>query len=194
MAARLRASFPSPKGTGWTRSWPPVELAPLGSTSVSSGRRGLCRPARHGRVKSWSGCERMSADVWYVDTSALVKTVVEEPESRALLRWLADKDRLVACELVRVETVRAVRLADPAAVPRAREVAASVTLIRLDDSLYDLAADLEPASLRSLDAVHLAAALSVGDELAGVVTYDARMEAAAVELRVHVEAPGRSVR
>jgi predicted nucleic acid-binding protein len=46
----------------------------------------------------------MSADVWYVDSSALVKTVVEEPESRALLRWLAEKDRLVSCELVRVET------------------------------------------------------------------------------------------
>ena len=69
-----------------------------------------------------------------------------------------------------------------------------MTLIRLDDPLYDLAADLEPASFRSLDAVHLAAALSVGDELAGVVTYDAHLEAAAAELRVHVEAPGHSGR
>ncbi len=136
----------------------------------------------------------MSADVWYVDTSALVKMVVEEPESRALLHWLGDKDRLVACELVRVETVRVVRVSDPAAVPRAREVANSVTLIRLDDSLYDLAADLEPASLRSFDAVHLAAALSVGDDLAGVVTYDARMDVAAVDLDLLVEAPGRSAR
>lgn len=136
----------------------------------------------------------MSADVWYVDTSALVKTVVEEPESRALLRWLADKERLVACELVRVETVRAVRLSDPAAVPRARRIAAAVTLIRLDDPLYDLAADLEPASLRSLDAVHLAAALSVGHDLAGVVTYDARMAAAAGDLQLHVEAPSGSGR
>ena len=90
--------------------------------------------------------------------------------------------------------MRAVRLSDPAAVPRAREVAASVTLIRLDDPLYDLAADLEPASLRTLDAVHLAAALSVGEDLAGVVTYDARMEAAALALQLHVEAPGRPTR
>jgi predicted nucleic acid-binding protein len=133
----------------------------------------------------------MSAEVWYLDTSALVKTVIEEPESQALLRWLSDKDTLVACELVRVEAVRAVRVSDPAAVPRAREVASSVTLIRLDDPLYDLAADLEPASLRSLDAVHLAAALSVGDDLAGVITYDARMEQAALDLHLHVEAPGR---
>jgi predicted nucleic acid-binding protein len=132
----------------------------------------------------------MSADVWYVDSSALVKTVVEEPESRALVRWLTAKDRLVACELVRVEIVRAVRISDPGAVSRARQVAASVTLIRVDDSLYDLAADLEPTSLRSLDALHLAAALSVGDDLAGVVTYDGRMAAAAQDLRLRVEAPG----
>ncbi len=69
-----------------------------------------------------------------------------------------------------------------------------MTLIRLDDPLYHLAADLEPASLRSLEAVHLAAALSVGNDLAGVVTYDARMEAAALGLHLHVEAPGRSAR
>lgn len=194
MGGRLHASFRSPKRRASRGSWLRVELASRGSTSVSSDRRGPGRLGRPGRVKCWSGCGRMSADVWYVDTSALVKTVVEEPESRALLRWLADKDRLVACELVRVETVRAVRVSDPAAVPRAREVAASVTLIRLDDRLYDLAADLEAASLRSLDAVHLAAALSVGNDLAGVVTYDARMEAAAVQLHLHVEAPGRSAR
>ncbi len=171
-----------------------VELAHRAGTSVSSDRRGLGRLGRRGRVKCWSGCGRMNADVWYVDTSALVKTVVEEPESRALLRWLGDKDRLVACELVRVEMVRAVRVSDPAAVPRAREVADSVTLIRLDGPLYDLAADLEPTSLRSLDAVHLAAALSVGNDLAGLVTYDARMAAAALDLHLHVEAPGRSAR
>lgn len=69
-----------------------------------------------------------------------------------------------------------------------------MTLIRLDDPLYDLAAELEPASLRSLDAVHPAAALSVGDDLAGVVTYDTRMAEAAGALHLHVEAPGRSER
>jgi predicted nucleic acid-binding protein len=136
----------------------------------------------------------MSAEVWYLDTSALVKTIIEEPESRALIHWLADKDRLVVCELARVETVRAVRVSDPGAVHRARQVAAAVTLIRLDDPLYDLAADLEPASLRSVDAVHLAAALSVGRDLAGVVTYDTRMAEAAGVLDLHVEAPGRSER
>ena len=133
----------------------------------------------------------MSADVWYFDSSALVKTVIEEPETKALARWLVDKERLVACELVRVEVVRAVRASDPAAVPRARSAIATLTLLRLDDNLYELAADLDPPSLRSLDAVHLAAAAAVGPDLAGIVTYDARMEEGARALGLEIEAPGR---
>lgn len=136
----------------------------------------------------------MSAEVWYLDSSALVKTIIEEPESRSLVRWLEAIDRLVACELVRVEATRAVRLSVPAAVPRARQAIATLTLIRLDDALYEAAADLEPPSLRSLDALHLAAALSLGRDLAGVVTYDIRMADAASELDLNVEAPGRSER
>lgn len=134
----------------------------------------------------------MSAEAWYLDSSALVKTVVSEPESSALAEWLQGKDRLAACELVRVEAVRAVRASDPAAVPRARQALATLTLIRLEDVLYELAADLEPPSLRSLDAIHLAAALSMGRELAAVVTYDARMAEGASALGLRVEAPGRS--
>jgi predicted nucleic acid-binding protein len=136
----------------------------------------------------------MSAETWYLDSSALVKTIIEEPESRALMRWLAGKNDLVACELVRVEAVRAVRVSDPHAVPRARQAVATLTLIRLDDELYDAAADLHPPSLRSLDAVHLAAARTLGSDLAGVVTYDTRLAEAAAVLDLHVEAPGRSQR
>jgi predicted nucleic acid-binding protein len=135
----------------------------------------------------------MSADVWYLDTSALVKTVVAEPESQPLLRWLRAK-RLVACELVRVEAVRAVRASDPAAVPRTRQAIGTLTLIRLDGDLCEAAADLEPPLLRSLDAIHLAAALSVGPDLAGLVTYDARMAKGARALGIRVEAPGRRAR
>lgn len=131
----------------------------------------------------------MSAEVWYLDSSALVKTIIEEPESSKLVRRLSEVDELVACELVGVEAVRAVRVSDPSAVPRARDAVAKLTLIRLDDTLYDAAADLQPPSLRSLDAVHLAAALSVGRDLAGVVTYDARMTEAARALDLQVEAP-----
>lgn len=127
-------------------------------------------PAQH-----WRGCVPTSADTWYVDTSALVKVVVSEPESDALLHWLRTKRTLVSCELICVEAVRAVRLTDTAAVGAVRQALNTLTLLVLDRELLDSAAMLEPAGLRSLDAIHLAAALRVGWELTGVVTYDTRM-------------------
>jgi hypothetical protein len=160
-------------------------------TFESSARHCPFLRGRRRRAKYWSGSGQMSAEAWYLDSSALVKTVIEEPESPALMRWLDAKSELVACGLVRVEVVRAVRVADPSAVPRARQAIETLTLIRLDDALYDAAAGLHLASLRSLDAVHLAAALSLGGDLAGVVTYDTRMAEAARGLDLHVEAPGR---
>ena len=131
----------------------------------------------------------MSGEVWYLDSSALVKTVVEEPESGALIEWLAGKADLAACDLVRVEAIRAVRVSNPAAVERARRALGTLTMIRLDPPLFDRAADLETVSLRSLDGIHLAAALSLGSDLAGVVTYDVRMAEAAERLGLAVEAP-----
>jgi uncharacterized protein len=131
----------------------------------------------------------MSADIWYVDSSALVKTIIQEPESDALIEWLRDKNDLAACDLVRVEAVRAVRLSDPAAIARARSAVATLTLIRVDDAVYEMAADLEPPILRSLDAIHLSAALSLGPDLAGVVTYDERMSEGARALGLTVAAP-----
>ncbi len=127
---------------------------------------------------------------WYLDASAIVKTVVAEPESRSLMRWLGERGEFVSSDLSRVEVIRAVRRADPEAVPRAREVLATLALIRLDEALLDAAATLEPAPLRSLDAIHLAAALAVGAALTGVVTFDRRMAEAARALGVRVEAPG----
>ena len=131
-----------------------------------------------------------SAEVWYLDSSALVKTIIEEPESVALRRWLDEREHLAACDLVRVEAVRAVRLSDPAAAGRARRAIDTLTLIRLDDDIYDAAAELEPAGLRSLDAIHLAAAQSLGGDLDGIATYDKRLAAAAAAVGVRVEAPG----
>jgi predicted nucleic acid-binding protein len=131
----------------------------------------------------------MSGERWYLDSSALVKTVLTERESDALGRWLAGKAHLVACELVRVEVVRAVRATVSTAVERARRQVANLDLITLDRSLYDEAALLDPPSLRSLDAIHLAAALSLGEDLAGIVTYDDRLAEAARTRGVPVVSP-----
>jgi predicted nucleic acid-binding protein len=117
----------------------------------------------------------------YLDTSALVKFVVRESESAALLRW-ARTHSLASSDLARTELVRAVRRVDPAAVTAAREVLASVHLIRLTPDVLDAAARLAPDTLRSLDAIHLSSALALGDDLESFVTYDDR-QAEAAQLR-----------
>jgi predicted nucleic acid-binding protein len=114
--------------------------------------------------------------VLYLDSSALVKLVIAEPES-------------AACALARLEVVRAVRPHGAAAMTRARRLLRRLDLVRLDDELLDEAARLDAGVLHSLDAIHLAAAQALGDDLDAVITYDARMMAAADLVGLHVEAP-----
>jgi len=71
----------------------------------------------------------------------------------------------------------------------ARRQLANIDLIRVDDDLLARATDIEPPTVRSLDAIHLAAALSLGSDLAAIVTYDARMSTAAQALGLPVIAP-----
>lgn len=129
----------------------------------------------------------------YLDSSALVKLVAKEAETTALRRYLsrrADSPR-VTSSLARVEVVRAVSAAGAQAVTRALELLDRLYEVPLERSLLDRAADLRvPLALRSLDAVHLASALVLGRTLSAVVTYDARMTAAAVSLGLEVAAPG----
>lgn len=116
----------------------------------------------------------------YLDTSAAVKLVVAETESAALHAWVTEPGReLAACDLLRTELLRATRCAAPEAMVRAREVLDSVTLTVVRTALFERAAELSPPLLRTPDAVHLAAALDLGDDLEGLVTYDDRLADAA---------------
>lgn len=125
----------------------------------------------------------------YLDSSAIVKLVVREPESGALMRFLKKHPRRVTCGLARTEVPRAVRHLGAAAVRRARSTLRNIDLIRLDDTLLDAAGMLGPSVLRSLDAIHLAAAQAVSPALDAIVTYDARMAEAALGLGFVVESP-----
>jgi predicted nucleic acid-binding protein len=132
----------------------------------------------------------MSADgAVYLDSSAIVKLVVAEAESSALAGHLRRRPVRASCALARVEVVRAVEAHGEPAVSRARALLDRIWLVRLDDALLDAAAGLPGRGLRSLDAIHLAAARALGDDLAEVVTYDRRMADAATRLGVSVAAP-----
>lgn len=127
----------------------------------------------------------------YVDTSAAAKLVVAEPESKALRRYLGRRTvPLFTSDLTRTELLRAVRRFDPSLTVSARAVLDVFTIIQLSTSTFERAALLDPPELRSLDALHLSAALSIGDDLDVIITYDERLAAAAHASGVATVSPG----
>ncbi|HLI60954.1 MAG TPA: type II toxin-antitoxin system VapC family toxin [Solirubrobacteraceae bacterium] len=115
----------------------------------------------------------------YVDSSAIVKLVVAEPESSALRRYLSRRRALVTSALARTEVARALMPAGEEAVVRGRDVLRRFHVLRLNDRVLNDAGRLEPADLRSLDAIHLASARRLGSAVRQIVTYDERMSVAA---------------
>lgn len=128
-------------------------------------------------------------DVAYLDSSAIVKTIIEEPESQALRALLGRFPTHASAELARAEVVRAVRRSEPHALPRAYEALDRLVLVAVSRSLLDEAGLLDPPELRTLDAIHLAAARALAPQLGALVTYDARMREAASRLSFPVEEP-----
>jgi uncharacterized protein len=132
----------------------------------------------------------MSAErATYLDSSALIKLAVREPQSAALRRYLRSKHRIVSSALARTEVARALLPKGPLAVQRGLNVLGKVDLLRVNDRVLTAAGEMLPTTLRSLDAIHLATAHLLGDDLARMVTYDDRMAAAATELGLAVAAP-----
>ncbi|MDQ3688754.1 MAG: type II toxin-antitoxin system VapC family toxin [Chloroflexota bacterium] len=125
----------------------------------------------------------------YLDASAGVKLVLDEPESAALVSWLSRWPARSSSSLFRTEVVRATRRALPKRLSRARGLVTRVSLIAIDDQILDEAARIDPLSLRSLDAIHLATALRLADELEALVTYDRRMIEGAHALGLPVASP-----
>ena len=125
----------------------------------------------------------------YLDSSALVKLAVDEPESAALRRYLRRRRPVVLSALARTEILRALLLEGDAAIARGKAVLASVELIRINDRILNAAAMLQPAEIRSLDAIHLATAQELATDLGRVVTYDQRMRDAAKQLGIRTAAP-----
>lgn len=132
----------------------------------------------------------MQGRVAYLDSSAFVKLVVAEPESDALRRaldWWPDR---ASATLLRTETVRALRRSGHEQhVAKARRLLRSVHMVRVDELLLDRAADIDPPELRSLDAIHLSAALSLSTDMGTMFVYDARLRRAAEAFGLDVASP-----
>jgi uncharacterized protein len=116
----------------------------------------------------------------YLDSSAFVKLIAPEPETEALRRHLRRHDHWLSASLLRAEVLRvALRSGEPERLVAARRQLRHVAYVEVTRELLDQAGVLRPPEIRTLDAVHLAAALSLEDDLDELVTYDTRMAAAA---------------
>jgi uncharacterized protein len=124
----------------------------------------------------------------YLDTSAFIKLVRSEPESRALRRELVGSD-VISSALLSLEGRRAAARYGELAARRARVALTAVTLLPIDEHVLDAAAGLDPPELRSLDALHLATATSVGTDLDRFYCYDRRLAAAARAHGIDVSQP-----
>jgi uncharacterized protein len=129
--------------------------------------------------------------LYYVDTSAAIKLLVEETHSAAFATFYdarADAE-WVSSALLRIEVIRAVARARPALLPDARDLLQAFSYIAIDDEVIEAAMSEPDRSLRSLDAIHLATARLLGPDLDTILTYDDRLATAATGAGLVTAAP-----
>ncbi len=131
----------------------------------------------------------MAGALLYLDSSALVKLVLHEPESGALREALRSWPERVSSVVAEIEVEWIARPIGGGAIRRGRSVLARVALVELDDEVRRSAAGLRPRELRTLDAVHLATALSLGEDLGALCAYDIPLVDAAAAVGVNVLVP-----
>lgn len=133
----------------------------------------------------------MIGSILYLDSSALVKLIVPEAETVPLLRFMLSWPYRLASQVGFVEVHRAVRRVsrDYELQRRAEEVLSTIHFMDIYMDILGEASLLEPLHLRSMDAIHIASALSLGREVGGFVTYDRNMTDAARRVKLNVLAP-----
>lgn len=127
----------------------------------------------------------------YLDSAAVVKLAHAEPESSALRDWLDERAESgwVSSVLAEIESFRALARHAPSATSRLHPVLDLIDLVDLTPGIRILAQTVLPATVRSLDAIHLATALHVRKQLTAFVTYDNRLAHAAAGAGLTVEMP-----
>jgi uncharacterized protein len=127
----------------------------------------------------------------YLDSAAIVKLVHAEAESAALRAWLGERADTgwISSVLAEIESFRALARHAPEAAARLPPVLDQIDLIGLEPPVRILAQAMRPATVRSLDAIHLGTALYTRPALTSFVTYDKRLLDAALAAGLSAEAP-----
>ena len=126
---------------------------------------------------------------WYIDSSAIIKLIKPELESKSLLQKLPLL--LTTSQLSRVEVIRTINLHDPILLEDAYDVLVDIPMLPIDYAVLSAAENL-PAfiKLRDLDSIHMATAFSMKSDIEGIITYDKEMMSAAVALGFKTISPG----
>jgi predicted nucleic acid-binding protein len=127
--------------------------------------------------------------VLYLDSSAIVKLVVREPETADLVQVVLADPEIVSSGLAWTEVMIAVRRAGRS-IARAERVLEGIAFTPIDDGILHEAAALGPKDIRTLDAIHVATALSLRPDVETMITYDVRQARAAFALGLDVRMPG----
>ena len=126
---------------------------------------------------------------WYIDSSAIIKLIKVELESRALVDALPKT--ILSSTLARVEVIRSVTFHFSELLEEAHAVLAEIEMLPIDNAVIAIAENLPPfMSLRTLDSIHIASALTVKSSIEGLITYDKEMIKAAEALGFRVLSPG----
>jgi len=126
----------------------------------------------------------------YLDASAIVKLVALEAETAPLVAYLAEHPSQATSVVGLVELRRAAARRPGVPSGRVEAVCSRIAAIALDAAVAGVAGTVEPPALRTLDAVHLASAAALADDLEALVTYDRRLAEAAVTLGLPTASPG----
>ena len=126
---------------------------------------------------------------WYIDSSAIIKLIVAERESPHLKEYISEN--LLTSEISRVEVMRTVTVSASALAPLAKKVLGALHSVDISPSILYIAENFaSDISLRTLDAIHVATALSLQQVINGVITYDKEMSKNAKALGLSVVSPG----
>ena len=126
-----------------------------------------------------------------IDSSAITKLIVEEQHSKVFWNWVNDcKSELLISELARTEVSRAIARINIDLHSQFNAIIGRFGVIRVSTQVLSIAAIINPPSLRTLDTIHLASCLMLGDDLTGFVTYDSALASAAQINNIDVIAPG----
>ncbi len=129
----------------------------------------------------------------YLDSAAVVKLVHAEAESQALRDWLSFRSSLdwTSSALIEVETVRALARHAPGAISRLPPILDLIVLVEISPQVRALAQQVTPPAVHTLNAIHLATALRMSDQLTSFVTYDRRLADAATAAGLLVDSPAK---